>query len=685
MRIRRSLNIFIIAVLCVLLVVPQTAAGGATATVVFKAKIIQLPTAFFTANITQGTAPLAVNFTDLSTGTPTSWLWEFGDGTNSTEQNPIHTYSSGAFTVNLTAANGVGTSTNVSKSYITVFASNKTQAYTAPQGLTGTTSIALNTSDFTSSGGTQTVSGNTLTLTYPAGSAFSQMTINLDSVNDSGGNISGSINSVTLESTPISSTLSSTGESEKHSLKIELDSLPPAGTEIQTSTINGADSASEDKFTTFALSNGLSILDTKYELVVSHNLPSSLIRSADITMEVPVSWYNTYGSTAVRIMRIDSAGSVSILDTTFSGFDGSNAVYIAHSPYGLSTFGITASQGSTGSQSQSSQGTGGFSSSGGSSARSAIIEPVLQQPVQQNPQVQKPEQGSPRGQLAPAQGSLVSQTVDLSPYSRFIYSDSSGQRYAVIDRKDAELSGTTISVSGKTVEIISRAFTLSLTAGTVTETNGVIKADNIQSILLATTPIDAGVEGVGPVSSSFTTGLASVQSDAFFTTTLAEPVNPFVVEAFRSAAANNGEELEAIAYTLTVQKTNIAETLPTTIKMSVPAEWVTTHGGINSIGIGRIGDDQAATILKTSFSGYDKSGNMEFVADSPHGLSVFGLIATKGPFQAQPGRSGFMAVILQNPYIPVVLIIFGIVVITGCIVWRKRIIRLLRSSGNEHN
>lgn len=43
-----------------------------------------------------------IQFTDTSTGSPDGWLWDFGDGTTSTEQNPEHTYSeSGDFVVKL--------------------------------------------------------------------------------------------------------------------------------------------------------------------------------------------------------------------------------------------------------------------------------------------------------------------------------------------------------------------------------------------------------------------------------------------------------------------------------------------------------------------------------------------------------------------------------------------------------
>ncbi len=60
----------------------------------------------FTASPVQGNAPLPVQFTDNSTGNVTSWLWDFGDGTISSEQNPTHTYSGpGSYSVTLNASN----------------------------------------------------------------------------------------------------------------------------------------------------------------------------------------------------------------------------------------------------------------------------------------------------------------------------------------------------------------------------------------------------------------------------------------------------------------------------------------------------------------------------------------------------------------------------------------------------
>jgi PKD repeat protein len=81
--------------------------------------VVTPPVADFMAIPTSGDAPLTVTFTDNSTNNPTAWLWNFGDGTSSTSQNPVHTYSPvGNYTVSLKAINAGGSNTNVKTSYI---------------------------------------------------------------------------------------------------------------------------------------------------------------------------------------------------------------------------------------------------------------------------------------------------------------------------------------------------------------------------------------------------------------------------------------------------------------------------------------------------------------------------------------------------------------------------------------
>ncbi|HBA73700.1 MAG TPA: hypothetical protein DER40_06800 [Geobacter sp.] len=74
---------------------------------------------------------LNVQFTDTSTGNPTSWLWDFGDGGTSTSQNPSHTYAnSGTYSVSLTASNITGSNTFIT--YIGVTAPGSSRLTFAP-------------------------------------------------------------------------------------------------------------------------------------------------------------------------------------------------------------------------------------------------------------------------------------------------------------------------------------------------------------------------------------------------------------------------------------------------------------------------------------------------------------------------------------------------------------------------
>ena len=70
-----------------------------------------------------GVNPLEVNFTDISTGNPINWLWDFdNDGfIDSNEQNPAYTYNNvGVYTVSLTVSDGNSEDTEIKSDYITV-------------------------------------------------------------------------------------------------------------------------------------------------------------------------------------------------------------------------------------------------------------------------------------------------------------------------------------------------------------------------------------------------------------------------------------------------------------------------------------------------------------------------------------------------------------------------------------
>ena len=87
------------------------------------------PVAGFTANVTSGTPPLPVLFTDTSTNTPTSWNWSFNNITgNNTEiwwttvQSPVLTFGIGNFSIKLNATSSMGSNISAQVTFINVSA-----------------------------------------------------------------------------------------------------------------------------------------------------------------------------------------------------------------------------------------------------------------------------------------------------------------------------------------------------------------------------------------------------------------------------------------------------------------------------------------------------------------------------------------------------------------------------------
>jgi gliding motility-associated-like protein len=78
----------------------------------------QAPVADFKADVVTGCSPLSVNFKDLSTGSPKSWYWDFGNGTLSSAQNPNVNFLPGTYTIVFTVRNSDGISSTTKTNYI---------------------------------------------------------------------------------------------------------------------------------------------------------------------------------------------------------------------------------------------------------------------------------------------------------------------------------------------------------------------------------------------------------------------------------------------------------------------------------------------------------------------------------------------------------------------------------------
>ena len=83
--------------------------------------VYQPPAASFDASTTQATAGKEIQFSDTSAGPAASWLWDFGDGQTSEEQNPAHAYEEeGVYSVSLTVTNLCGENAVTQDGLITV-------------------------------------------------------------------------------------------------------------------------------------------------------------------------------------------------------------------------------------------------------------------------------------------------------------------------------------------------------------------------------------------------------------------------------------------------------------------------------------------------------------------------------------------------------------------------------------
>src|ERR1700712_1730453 len=75
----------------------------------------------FTASPASGCAPVFIQFKDISTGSPTNWKWDLGNGTISFLQNPSATYfNPGKYTIKLVIKNSTLSDSIVKTNYVTI-------------------------------------------------------------------------------------------------------------------------------------------------------------------------------------------------------------------------------------------------------------------------------------------------------------------------------------------------------------------------------------------------------------------------------------------------------------------------------------------------------------------------------------------------------------------------------------
>ncbi|MGA2913049.1 MAG: PKD domain-containing protein [Methanoregula sp.] len=309
----------------------------------------------FSASPTADIAPVTTTFTDTSLGSPTSWSWDFGDGSYSTSRNPTHTYSTiGTYTVNLTATNAYGSDIKTQWDYIHVLNGAIRDANTAINGLT-----------ITNCGGPQTVTVDTAVLPAalipnnsvmeiqpPADRGLKNITIyalNGIGFSRNGNLITGKptgVHLVSEEIAPPSPGFSNRiGAKSSFNYSIDLSSYP-CNAILSTKIWEGVIPEYDNKFRQIADGNGAGVVGTAYTAKITKtNFPS--VSSAKIHLSVNSSWNSNLigGPGQIFIWRItDNGNSGQILPTSYLYNDPVAHLnyYEANSPLGLSTFGISS-------------------------------------------------------------------------------------------------------------------------------------------------------------------------------------------------------------------------------------------------------------------------------------------------------------------------------------------------------
>jgi Zn-dependent metalloprotease/chitodextrinase len=123
----------------------------------------------------------AITFDDMSTNSPNSWAWTFGDGGTSTLQNPSHVYASaGTYTVRLIACNGLGCDTILYPNYI-IYDPLSQGCSISTLPVVGTTTVTACLGTLMDDGGPNNYSDNvnTIAIISPIGATSVNLTFTL--------------------------------------------------------------------------------------------------------------------------------------------------------------------------------------------------------------------------------------------------------------------------------------------------------------------------------------------------------------------------------------------------------------------------------------------------------------------------------------------------------------------------
>jgi PGF-CTERM protein len=352
------------------------------------------PVADFTADRGSGVSPLIVQFTDMSTNA-VSWLWDFGDGNTSTDQDPTYTYSNvGVYSVNLTVSNSDGSDSEVKSDYITV-AEYKPEEVNSSLSL-GNTTINETTRgiQINNSSGNVDIIDNT---TIKINNNNLDLYIHTDGITTEGNTSTGNYTQVTLdkhaEVSDLGGYLNNVSTSFNATLSDNISRLLQGNASITTKVVRELNNTNQKLFQ-LAAEDFAENMQIAYSLEIEkQNLTGVGIKDAYITMTAPVTYVESNGGPERFVVMSLHDGEVTKLETTYT-ISGGFYIFTAYSPDGFSIKSLVSYT------PKEDTGSSGSSSSGGTSTLKIISnekEPTPPEEEQQPPEEEvKPPEDTPK-------------------------------------------------------------------------------------------------------------------------------------------------------------------------------------------------------------------------------------------------------------------------------------------------
>lgn len=525
-----------------------------------------LPEPSFTADVTSGVSPFEVNFTDTSTNSPISWEWDFGDGTTSTEQNPTHWYAPGLYTVSLTVSNSGGSATHTEEDSIVVSGNSSAERLVNPDFETGdNTGWELGSHTSISAG--QTHNG-TYSVLFSAGGGWNE------------------------------------GYSATQSVTQHVDL-----TNVSEISFWGYHGGSTTQYFKSYVDGVLVQDDTCSNTWTEYTIPTENYTGVH-EIRVTFDYYKEGNDAYIDDFSIVAETSAPVAHFVSSPFSGE---------YPLTVQFTDASSNYPTSWAWDFDGDGVVAST--EQSPSYTYDTVGTYTVTLTATNDKGTDSATRTDYITIKG-VQKTTSDVSIKNNGTITDNgNGSKQYAVNKSE-------VQVSGNDIVIDSGSYTITIKSDETPVTSGNDLVSNVTGIELETDPVEAVLDELGNVSGSVDVELNNLPASSSLQITL-ETGDSGNSTAFQLAARSSGFNVDTVAYTMNIIKTNLTngqEIKEATITMSVPTSWVNANGGTDAIKIIRIAEDGTKEVLDTTYVG--TSGDMmTFEGDSPNGMSLFGLAA----------------------------------------------------------